>query len=157
MYEDEAEGECEGECEIDVEIARQQAAVAEERAEEVMIHVETKGIHDLLECTLDVMVTEEFGSGACLYHNYVCIIAYDAANGRVGFGVLHPADDKDKCPPYEPNGFSVPWEFDPKETAKRIRRLALEANVLYKKLGIEVVPPLEGDVIVPEMFMRDDD
>lgn len=153
MFEHEDENEID---EVDFEIYMAESEAMEQRAEEIMLHVETKGLQNILDCTLDVMVTDEFGAGACLYHNFVCIIAYDADNGRVGFGVLHPADDKDKCPVFDPPGFLVGWDFDAKETAKGIRRLALAANVLYKKLGIEIVPPL-GDMPVPLTFTPEED
>lgn len=149
--------EDDGESEIDVEIFKAKTEAMEQRAEEIMEHVEKKGLQNILDCTLDVMTTEEFGSGACLYHNYVCIIVYDmGSSSRIGIGVLHPADDKEKCPPFEPAGFAVPWDFDAKETAKSIRRLAQAANKLYKDLGIEIVPPL-CDLQVPQTFIPDEE
>lgn len=113
----------------------------ERRSEAISTHLENKGLPALLECTLDPMTTEDFGSGACLYHNSVCVIAYDYEDS-LAFGVLHPADEREICPEGEPRPFSVPWDFDPQETAKMIRRLAADANRIYKKLGIFNCEPL---------------
>jgi hypothetical protein len=103
------------------------------------MHLEEMGLPQALECVVDTLPSEEFGPGACLYHGFVSIIAYEAGGG-LAFGVLHPADDRDKCPRGEPAGVMVPWIFDVRKTANQIRRLARAANRLYDELGIGIGP-----------------
>ena len=108
-------------------------------SERIAEHIERKGLHCLLECTLDPMRTDEFGGGACLYVAYVSLIAHEKT-GQIMFDVLHPADDRDVCPTGEPIGFSVPWDFEPRKTAQQVRRLAARASALYQAFGIDCEP-----------------
>jgi hypothetical protein len=105
-------------------------------SENIANHIESKSLHNILECTLDPMETEEFGAGACLYHGHVCIIAHKEYEGTLSFDVLHPADDKALCPEGLPIGFIVVWDFDALETSRLVRRLAAAANKIYRDLGI---------------------
>lgn len=106
-------------------------------AEKVAAQIESKGLHNLLECTLDESECDHFGGVASLYHSFVDVIAHETKLGQIAFTVRHPADDRDKCPVGKPEGFMVPWDFDAKETAKMVRRLAIEARAIYKKLDID--------------------
>lgn len=127
-----------------------------EREGEVLAeHLTGKGLHDLLEATLDPMTTEEFGSGACLYHAFVSIIAHENLKGDIEFQVLHPADDRDICPVGKPDGFSVPWEFNSFDTAKKVRRLAAAANSIYRSLGLLNELPTMAQLQIPKCMFSE--
>lgn len=106
-------------------------------AERLVAQIENKGLHNLLECTLDESECDEFGGVASLYHAFVDVIAHETRFGQIAFTVRHPADDRDKCPEGKPEGFMVPWDFDVVETARMVRKLAVAARNIYKKLGID--------------------
>jgi hypothetical protein len=112
----------------------------EVESEKIAEHVEKKGLHSLLEATLDPRPTEEFGDGASIYFDGVDVIASRTDDGQLRFAVLHPADDRDRCDPDEPSAIVVPWEFDALGVSKRLRKMAKEATRIYAELGID---PLE--------------
>lgn len=119
-------------------------------SEEIVSHLESKRLHDLLECTLDSFSTDEFGSGACLYHAFVSVICHKTEFG-LAFDVLHPADERHRCPEGVPFGFTVPWDFDRMKVAKAVRKLAGAANDLYESLGIFEVEP-DDAILVPDLM-----
>jgi hypothetical protein len=106
-------------------------------AERLVAQIEKKGLHNLLECTLDESECDDFGGVASLYHAFVDVIAHETRFGQIAFTVRHPADDRDKCPSGKPEGFMVPWDFDVKDTARMVRKLAIAARGIYKNLNID--------------------
>ena len=135
--------------------SHEEADDLEERSEALAAYIEAKGLHKILECTIDPMTSEEFGSGVCMYHAYVSVIAHDAAGGGIAFDILHPADDRDACPSGFPKGFEVEWDFDVLETSKRVRRLTSVANAVYAALGIGIEPLLVAEMC-PDALMLDE-
>jgi len=133
---------------------RQKLWLVIQDSEDIALHLEGKKLHDILECTLDPLETDEFGAGACLYHGHVCVIAYKKGN-EMAFDILHPADDAHLCQKGCPSGFSVPWDFNTLETSKRVRQLASRANRLYREMGIGT--ELEGSMEDLERQFAEDD
>lgn len=105
--------------------------------ERIAAQIGKKGLHNLLDCTLCASDCDEFGGVASLFHAFVDIIAHETKMGQIAFTVRHPADDRGICPKGKPEGFMVPWDFDPKETAKMVRQLAREALRVYRGVGID--------------------
>jgi hypothetical protein len=116
---------------------------SEAESEKIVEHLRQKKLDDFLECELDTMPSKEFGPGASLYHAFVDVVAHRDGD-MLRFDVLHPADERDKCPVGKPEGFSVPLDFNPLAVSQKIRRLAREAAAIYEKMGINVREYVDG-------------
>lgn len=134
----------------DIDVADFQEALSEALVE----HIRSKKLDALLECSLDTRPTDEFGPGASLFHSFVDIVVSQTETGDLYFGVLHPADDRDRCPENEPKGFVLPWDFKPNVAAKQVRALAAEALALYKRLDVQVVEYF-GEMTVDDLTSAD--
>lgn len=114
-------------------------------------HLRDKGLPALLATEADSLPTKEFGAGACMNCQGVCILAHEGLK-VIRFDVLHPADDRHRCPVSSPAGFEVERDFDPRVVAEKIVELASRANALYAELGVgyDHPSPVEKPLILTE-------